>query len=46
MDFPFEQIENEGRLIRTFFPDVEDEGFGSFIESESNLNKLIDSWSK
>ena len=25
MDFPFEQIENEGRLIRTFFPDVEDE---------------------
>ena len=27
-------------------PDVEDAAFGTFIESESNLNKLIDSWSK
>ena len=27
-------------------PSVDSEAFGSFIESESNLNKLIDSWSK
>jgi hypothetical protein len=25
MDFPFEQIEKEGKLIRTFSPDVETE---------------------
>lgn len=25
MDFPFEQIENNGKLIRTFNPDVDDE---------------------
>mgnify|MGYP000120585391 CR=1 FL=1 len=27
-------------------PSVESESFGSFIESESNLNKLIASWEK
>lgn len=25
MDYPFEQIEKEGKLIRTFNPDVEDD---------------------
>jgi hypothetical protein len=25
MDYPFEQIEKEGKLVRTFSPDVEDE---------------------
>ena len=25
MDFPFEQIEKEGKLVRTFSPDVEDD---------------------
>ena len=25
MDFPFEQIEKEGKIVRTFNPDVEDD---------------------
>lgn len=27
-------------------PDVDSEEFGAFLESEENVNKLVDSWAK
>ena len=39
MDFPFEQIEKEGKIVRTFNPDVEDDEFGFSDEDAEDFYK-------
>ena len=47
MDFPFEQIEKEGKIVRTFNPDVEDDELKWHLDLKDRKVTILESngWS-